>query len=43
MTYNKPEITVLGEANFVIHGNKANPPEGTNPVPPGTPSFELED
>ncbi len=41
MTYSKPEIVVLGEANDVIQGSKAVPHEPSG-VPIGRP-FELDE
>ena len=42
MTYNRPEITVLGEASFVIQGPKSGTPVEPNQDPKIQP-FELED
>jgi len=41
MTYDKPEIAVLGEANTVIQGPKTSLPESPNQAGPA--AFELED
>lgn len=42
MTYSKPEITVLGDANVLVQGNKS----GSSDSPPTSgrpPAFELDD
>jgi hypothetical protein len=43
MTYNKPEIMILGDASYVIQGPKNNPPDFPNTGAPGPAAFELED
>jgi hypothetical protein len=43
MTYSKPEITVLGDANRVIQGAKLSNPNVEVNLNPIRPSFELED
>jgi len=43
MTYSKPEIAVLGEANRVVQGGKTLNPEDTDSDIFVHPSFELED
>jgi hypothetical protein len=43
MTYTKPEVAILGDANYVIQGNKTiNVNDGANPAP-GPAPFEIED
>jgi len=43
MTYNKPEVTVLGDANVVIQGSKTTTGDGGNPQASAPVAFELED
>jgi hypothetical protein len=43
MNYSKPEITVLGEATYVIQGSKVTPNPDTPIDLPTQLSFELED
>jgi hypothetical protein len=45
MTYNKPEIAVLGKAGLVIQGGTKNGPlvenQGTEPIPQG--AYEVDE
>jgi hypothetical protein len=43
MTYSKPEVAVLGEANQVILGSKQTPPEDSQGDHSRALTFELED
>ena len=44
MSYNKPEITILGQANIEIRGgDKDSMHDPGSNITPGTVPFELED
>ena len=43
MTYSKPEVAVLGDANHLIRGVKTQPPENENFLINDVAGFELED
>ena len=43
MTYSKPEVAALGDANHLIRGSKTVPPENGDPLIFDVAAFELED